>query len=80
MRITILGTSAMLPTKERNPTSIMVEYEKEGILIDCGEGTQRQMRIAGIKPTKITKILISHFHGDHVLGIPGLIIWIKKFL
>ena len=73
MRITILGTSAMLPTKERNPTSIMVEYEKEGILIDCGEGTQRQMRIAGIKPTKITKILISHFHGDHVLGIPGLI-------
>jgi len=62
----------MLPTKERNPSSIFIEYGKEGILIDCGEGTQRQMRIKGIKPTKISKLLITHFHGDHVLGIPGL--------
>ena len=72
MKITFLGTSAMLPTKERNPSSIFIEYGKEGILIDCGEGTQRQMRIKGIKPTKISKLLITHFHGDHVLGIPGL--------
>jgi ribonuclease Z len=42
-------------------------------LIDCGEGTQRQMKIAGVKLTKITKILLSHWHGDHVLGLPGLI-------
>ncbi len=41
--------------------------------MDCGEGTQRQMRIAGIKPAKITKILISHWHGDHVFGLPGLL-------
>ncbi len=41
--------------------------------MDCGEGTQRQLKIAGIKPCKITKLLISHWHGDHVLGIPGLI-------
>ena len=63
----------MLPTIERNPTSILVRYKEEGILIDCGEGTQRQLRYAKISPTKITKLLITHWHGDHVLGIPGLI-------
>ncbi len=63
----------MLPTKDRNPSSIFLEYGREGILIDCGEGTQKQMRLAEIKPTKITKLLITHFHGDHVLGIPGLL-------
>ena len=63
----------MLPTKERNPNAIFVSYNTEGILIDCAEGTQRQLRKAGISPTKITKLLITHWHGDHVLGIPGLI-------
>ena len=73
MRITFLGTSAMLPTKERNPNAIFISYNKNGILIDCAEGTQRQLRLAGISPTKVTKLLITHWHGDHVLGIPGLI-------
>lgn len=73
IKITFLGTSSMLPTKERNHSSILLQYEKEGILIDCGEGTQRQLRIAKISPCKITKLLITHFHGDHVLGIPGLL-------
>ena len=63
----------MVPTKERNQSSILISYGSEGILVDCGEGTQRQLKIAGIKLTKITKILISHWHGDHVLGLPGLI-------
>jgi len=45
----------------------------ENILVDCGEGTQRQLRRADISPTKITKILITHWHGDHILGLPGLI-------
>ena len=72
MKITFLGTSAMLPTKERNPSSILIEYKSDGLLIDCGEGTQKQIRMAGIKPTKITKLLITHFNGDHILGIPGL--------
>ncbi len=63
----------MIPTKERNHSSILINYKDQGILIDCGEGTQRQLRIAGIKPSKITKLLITHWHGDHVLGIPGLI-------
>ncbi len=53
-------------------------YKGENILFDCGEGTQRQLKIAGIKPTKITKILISHWHGDHCLGLPGLIQTLDK--
>ena len=72
MDITFLGTSCMVPTKERNHQSIFLSYKEDGLLIDCGEGTQRQLKIADIKPTKITKILISHWHGDHVLGLPGL--------
>jgi len=73
MQITFLGTSSMVPTKERSQSAILISYKNEGILVDCGEGTQRQLKIAGIKLTKITKILISHWHGDHVLGLPGLI-------
>jgi len=73
INIIFLGTSAMIPTKERNHNSILISYKDQGILIDCGEGTQRQLRIAGIKPSKITKLLITHWHGDHTLGIPGLI-------
>lgn len=71
--ITFLGTASMQPTKERNLSSVLVTNGKENILVDCGEGTQRQMKIAGLKPTKITKILISHWHADHVLGLGGLI-------
>ncbi len=73
IKITFLGTSAMIPTKERNHSSILISYKNENILIDCGEGTQRQLRIAKISPCKITKLLITHWHGDHILGIPGLI-------
>jgi len=72
MEILFLGTSCMVPTKERNHPSLLISYKSQGILVDCGEGTQRQLKIANIKPTKITKILISHWHGDHVLGLPGL--------
>jgi ribonuclease Z len=73
MEIVFLGTASMVPTKERNPSALLISYGSEGILIDCGEGTQRQMKITGIKLTRITKILISHWHGDHVLGLPGLL-------
>lgn len=63
----------MVPTKERNQSAVFVSYKNEGILVDCGEGTQRQFKITGIPLTKITKVLVSHWHGDHVLGLPGLI-------
>lgn len=73
MEITFLGTSSMVPTKDRNVQSIFLEYNGEGILFDCGEGTQRQMNIAGINRHKVKKIFISHWHGDHVSGLVGLI-------
>lgn len=73
MEIVFLGTSCMQPTKERNHSSFLLSFNQENILFDCGEGTQRQLRIAGLKPAKISKLLISHWHGDHVFGISGLL-------
>ena len=78
MKLTFLGTSSMVPTADRNTSAILLNYESENILIDCGEGTQRQLRKAKISPTKITKILITHWHGDHVLGLPGLLETLAK--
>jgi len=73
IKITFLGTSASIPSAKRNHTAILLNYKKENILIDCGEGTQRQFRKAKLNPMKITRLLITHWHGDHVLGIPGLL-------
>ncbi len=73
IKLTFLGTSDAIPTASRNHTSILLTYEGENILVDCGEGTQRQFRIAELNPNKITRILISHFHGDHIFGLPGLL-------
>jgi ribonuclease Z len=70
--IVFLGTSQAVPTASRNHMSILLGYNNENILIDCGEGTQRQFRKAKINPGKVTKILITHWHGDHVLGLAGL--------
>lgn len=71
--VTILGSGAALPTAQRNPTSQYVECNNRHILIDCGEGTQMQIRKAGVKLQKITHILISHLHGDHFFGLVGLL-------
>jgi len=73
MEITILGTSGSVPTKDRNVSATFIAYKAEGLLFDCGEGTQRQMKKAGIPLSKITKIFITHWHGDHVIGLPGLL-------
>lgn len=73
MKIIFLGTGGSLPTKERGLTSIAIRRKGELILFDCGEGTQRQMAWTEVSPLKIETIFITHFHGDHFLGIPGLI-------
>lgn len=73
IKLTFLGTSDAFPSVERNHTSILLSYKDENILIDCGEGTQRQFRKARLNPHKVTRLLITHWHGDHVLGIPGLL-------
>ena len=73
MEITFLGTSSAVHSKERNQVSIALKAFGDVMLFDCGEGTQRQLIEAKISPMKITKIFISHFHGDHILGLGGLI-------
>jgi ribonuclease Z len=73
MKLTFLGTSDAIPTATRNHSAALLTYDGENILVDCGEGTQRQFKKAKISPTKITRLLITHWHGDHILGIPGLI-------
>ncbi len=78
MQITFLGTSCMMPTKERNPSAVFLQFKSDGILFDCGEGTQRQMKIAGIPLSKVTKICVSHWHGDHILGLPGMLLTIAS--
>lgn len=73
MKIVFLGTGGTLPTERRALPSIAVIIDNEVILMDAGEGTQRQLIRAHISPMKIKKILITHMHGDHVLGLPGLL-------
>jgi len=72
IKIKFLGTGDAIPTKKRNHSAILVSFKNENVLIDCGEGTQRQLSIARIPKSKITRILITHRHGDHIFGLPGL--------
>jgi ribonuclease Z len=72
MNLIFLGTAAGRPTRTRNLPCIALQYNGEVILFDCGEGAQRQM-LSVVSPSKIEKICISHFHGDHYLGLGGLL-------
>lgn len=71
--LTILGYNSAIPTIKTSPTSQFLEMEERCFLIDCGEGTQVQLRKAKAKFSKINHIFISHLHGDHSYGLPGLI-------
>lgn len=73
MEIVFLGTTAAVPSAARGHSAIALKYHDEIILFDCGEGTQRQLITSRTSYMKIKKIFITHFHGDHVLGLPGLI-------
>ena len=73
MKITFLGTGSMIPTKNRNHNALLIKFRDENILLDCGDGTQRQLIKAGFSPPRLTRLIITHWHGDHFLGLPGLI-------
>jgi len=70
--LTFLGTSASVPSAERNHPGLLVESGGHRIMIDCGEGTQRQLLRSGAGFRRLDRLLLTHAHFDHVLGIPGL--------
>jgi len=72
LRVVFLGTAGSIPTLQRGLPAVAVQRKGELILFDCGEGVQRQMIRAGIGFHRKTKVFITHMHGDHVLGLPGL--------
>jgi len=71
--VTILGSNSALPTSERYPSAQILNVSERFFLIDCGEGTQMQLRKYKVKFTRINHIFISHLHGDHIFGLIGLI-------
>ncbi|MEU7215014.1 ribonuclease Z [Nocardia iowensis] len=71
--LVVLGTASQVPTRQRNHNGYLLRWDDEGVLFDPGEGTQRQMMFAGVSATDITRIAITHFHGDHSLGLAGVV-------
>jgi ribonuclease Z len=72
--LVVLGTASQAPTRYRNHNGYFLRWDGEGILFDPGEGTQRQFTLAGVSAADVTRICITHFHGDHCLGLPGMIL------
>jgi ribonuclease Z len=69
----VLGTASQVPTRHRSQNGYLLRWDDEGILFDPGEGAQRQLMLAGASASDITRICVTHFHGDHCLGLPGII-------
>ncbi|MGK5680952.1 ribonuclease Z [Actinoplanes sp. URMC 104] len=71
--LVVLGTASQVPTRHRNHNGYLLRWDDEVILFDPGEGTQRQMLLAGLAVSPVRRICITHFHGDHSLGLPGVL-------
>jgi len=71
--LVVLGTASQAPTRTRNHNGYFLRWDAEGFLFDPGEGTQRQMLRAGVPSSAVTRLCLSHFHGDHCLGVPGVV-------
>ncbi|MGY1693116.1 ribonuclease Z [Geodermatophilus sp. SYSU D01105] len=71
--LVVLGTASQAPTRTRNHNGYLLRWDGEGLLFDPGEGTQRQMLLAGVPSSAVTRICLTHFHGDHCLGVPGVV-------
>lgn len=69
----VLGTASQVPTRTRNHNGYLLRWDGEGLLFDPGEGTQRQMILAGVSASQITRICLTHVHGDHCFGLPGVL-------
>lgn len=71
--LVVLGTASQVPTRERNHNGYLLRWDGLGVLFDPGEGTQRQMTLAGVSAGQVDAICITHAHGDHCLGLPGVL-------
>src|SRR5262245_24079637 len=72
-QVVFLGTASQVPTRTRSHNALFLAWDDLGILFDPGEGTQRQMTLAGLSAAQITHVAITHFHGDHCLGLAGIV-------
>ncbi|MBM7808783.1 ribonuclease Z [Geodermatophilus bullaregiensis] len=71
--LVVLGTASQAPTRTRNHNGYLLRWDGRGFLLDPGEGTQRQMLLAGVPSSAVHRVFVSHFHGDHCLGLPGVL-------
>lgn len=72
-QLVVLGTASQVPTRTRNHNGYLLLWDGEGLLFDPGEGTQRQMILAGVSASQVTRICLTHVHGDHCFGLPGVL-------
>jgi ribonuclease Z len=71
--LVVLGSASQVPTRHRNHNGYLLRWDRQGILFDPGEGTQRQFSFAEVSPARINRICLTHLHGDHCLGLPGVL-------